>query len=101
MSQRFLIKLREPHRKSGLTAYAVAKQLGLNQNTVRKYLTEDVIQQELPVHVVQLIQFYGLDWQDPAVVEIIEIDDEVGEDTQRIIPINEEGEMQTPLAATA
>lgn len=73
---RFLIKLKEPHEKSGLSAYAVAKQLNLNASTVRKFVNNDVVAEFLPDHVLKIIQFYGLDWRDPKVIEIIEAPDE-------------------------
>ena len=87
MAKKFKIKLAEPHEQSGLTAYAVAKSLKLNQNTVRKYVSEDVIAEALYPHVIDLVEFYGLDWRDPNVVEVIE-------DAP-------EGQTKTPLAAIA
>lgn len=68
---RFLIKLKQAHENKGLTPYAVAKQLGLNQNTVRKYATEEIEADVLPAHVIQLANFYGVDWRDPAIIEVI------------------------------
>ncbi len=69
---KFRINLQPAHAKSGKTAYAVAKELGLNQNTVRKYATEIVVTDWLPAHVIQLADFYGVDWRDPLVVEVTE-----------------------------
>jgi len=73
---RFIIKLRKAHLKSGLSAYMVAKKLNLNEGTVRKYATQDVEAEFLPNHVLQLIEFYGLDWRDPDVIEVIHDEDE-------------------------
>jgi len=69
---RFIIKLHEAHAKSGLTAYRVATDLGLNEGTVRKYLTGEVRAVFLPNHVLQLAEYYGLDWRDPSVIEVID-----------------------------
>lgn len=73
---RFLVKLKEPHEKSGFSAYEVAKRLGLNASTVRKWVTKDNEAEFLPDHVLKIVNFYGLDWRDPAVIEVID----VGED---------------------
>lgn len=69
----FRIRLNELHKKSGLTAYAVAKETGLIQNTVRKYLTEEIVTERVHSYIVTLAEFYGADWRD--VVEVIEDDD--------------------------
>lgn len=81
---RVLIKLKDAHEKSGLTAYAVAKELNLNANTVRKYVNQDNVMQYIPVHVIQLAEFYGVDWRSSEIVEVIE-----------------EEEIKTPLAIPA
>lgn len=86
---RFLIKLKNVHEQHGLSPYAVAKKLDLNQNTVRKYLTEDVETDELLSHVLMLIDFFDLDWKDPAVIEVIEAEED---DTK---------EFKAPLAVPA
>ena len=69
MSGRFLIKLAAIHQKSGLTPYAVARETGLNENTVRKYVTEDVFSERIYSHIVTLTDFYGVDWRDPNIIE--------------------------------
>lgn len=69
---RFIIKLHQAHLKSGLTAYMVAKELGLNETTVRKYTKGNVKAEFLPNHVLQLVKFYGLDWRDPEIIEVID-----------------------------
>lgn len=69
---RFLVKLKEPHEKSGFSAYEVAKRLGLNASTVRKWVTNNVEAEFLPDHVLKIVAFYGLDWRDPAVIEVID-----------------------------
>lgn len=76
---KFRIKLQTAHIKSGKTAYAVARDLNLNQGTVRKYATEIVETEWLPAHVIQLADYYGVDWRDPDVVEVIEEDSEEDE----------------------
>jgi hypothetical protein len=69
---RFLVKLKGPHDKSGLSAYEVAKRLGLNAVTVRKWVSKDIEAEFLPDHVLKIVHFYGLDWRDPAVIEVID-----------------------------
>ncbi len=76
MKPRFIIKLSQAHSKSGLSAYMVAKKLGLNEGTVRKYASKDVEAEFLPNHVLQLVEFYGLDWRDPNVIQVIHQDGE-------------------------
>lgn len=88
--RRYLIKLKDAHDKSGLTTYAVAKKLGLNQNTARKYLTEYVETEMLPIYISRLAEFYGLNWRSPDVVEVIE--EEAGGESPKI---------KTPLAVPA
>lgn len=82
---RFIIRLKAAHDQTGLTAYAVAKELGLNQNTVRKYISEDVVAEMLPAYIVDLARFYGLELRD--VIQIIETD--------------EDPEIKTPLAVAS
>jgi len=85
---RFLINLKDAHEKSGLTAYAVAKQINSNsprdkpvitESTVRKYATQVVETTELISHVIVLAEFYGVDWHDPAIVQVIEEDESEGQ----------------------
>lgn len=95
MPRRFLIKLQKAHEDFGWSTYAVAKELGLAYNTVNKYVSSNVISDTLPTQVIQLAEFYGVDWKDPAVVEVIEDSD----DTQPITPIDEQ--IETPLIVPA
>lgn len=82
----FKIKLNRIHEQENLfTPYEVAKQLNLNENTVRKYLTREVTGQMLPVYIEAIASFYGVDWHD--VVEIIDTDEG-----------SEEGQKETLLA---
>jgi hypothetical protein len=69
VSGKFLIKLAAVHKKSGLSPYAVARATGLNENTVRRYVTEDVPSERIYSHIVTLTDFYGVDWRDPAIIE--------------------------------
>lgn len=70
---KFKIKLKAAHDKTGLTFYAVAKQTGIASNTVQKYADVDVVISDyIPTTVIRLAQFYGVDWRDPSVVEIVE-----------------------------
>ena len=76
-AQKFKIHLHDLHRESGLTFYRVAKETGLNSNTVQKYVGNgDIITTRLESHVLELAKFYGVDWRDPAIIDVIEVDDE-------------------------
>jgi hypothetical protein len=73
MGQRFKIKLKAAHDKTGLTAYMVGKRTGVAINTVSKYITHDeIIVDYIPATVVKLAEFYGLDWRDSKVIEVID-----------------------------
>jgi hypothetical protein len=64
------VKLKHLHDKTGLTAYAVWKETGISQTTVRKYTETDEVEVDyLPAAVFELIKFYGADWRDPSVIE--------------------------------
>lgn len=96
MKKRFRINLKDAHEKSGLTSYAVAKQLNINspdkpivtESTVRKYATRIVETDVLLSYVILMAEFYGVDWHDPAIVQVIEEDES-------------EGQMKAPLAVPA
>lgn len=90
MSGRFLIKLATIHQKSGLTPYAVARKTGLNENTVRRYVTEDVYSERIYSHIVTLTDFYGVNWRDPNIIEWVA--DKTGKESP---------ETKTPLAIPA
>lgn len=75
---KFRIRLKPVHEKSGMSPYKVWKKTGVAQTTVRKYVDADeVIQTYIPNVVVTLANFYGVDWRDPAIVEVIEEDPEI------------------------
>lgn len=83
---RFIIKLKPLHDKTGLTPYRVAKLTKVNQTTVRKYLETDRVEADkLEMTVITLIRFYGADWRDPSIVELVEVEEE------------SEGQIKTPL----
>jgi len=68
---KFIIRLKAIHDKTGLSPYAVAKQTGVVQNTVRKYVDVDFVESnQLPVAVIELCKFYGVDWRDSSIVEV-------------------------------
>jgi len=78
----FKIKLNRIHEeREGPTAYEIAKRLNLNENTVRTYLSGEVTRRMLPVYIKDLADFFGVDWRDSNIVEIIEVaDDEAGQE---------------------
>lgn len=70
---RFKIKLQKPHEQTGYSYYRVAKESGVALNTVKKYASvTEIISEYLPVAVIMLCDFYGVDWRDPEIVEVIE-----------------------------
>jgi hypothetical protein len=72
----YRIRLHNLHLKSGLSISDVRKRTGVALNTIKKYvLPAEVVQDELPVAVIRLIQFYGADWRDPTLIEIVENDE--------------------------
>lgn len=86
---RFLVKLKKAHQEKGLSTVDIHKATGIAINSVARYVSKDSVEVGyLSPIVIKLAQFYGLDWRDPSVVEIIPED----EDTP---------ETKTPLLATA
>lgn len=68
----FRINLKDAHERSGVTAYQVAKETGLALGTVYKYSrSSDIKTDRLENPVIVLAQYYGVDWRDPAVVEVV------------------------------
>lgn len=77
MRTKFVIRLREAYLRSGLSGYMVAKRTGIAQNTVRKYiLPESVVVFHIEGQVVELANFFGVDWRDPSIIDVIEVEDE-------------------------
>lgn len=73
MAKRFKVRLKAAHDATGLTAYAVWKQTGVAINTVEKYTQQDeLVADYIPATVIRLAEFYGLDWRDPKVIEVVE-----------------------------
>lgn len=69
---KFVIKLSEAHRRTGLSPYAVAKRTGIAKGTIARYAeNEQVIVDYFSSSILKLIEFYGLDWRDPAVIDVI------------------------------
>lgn len=70
---RFIVRLRETHIASGLSKYRVARDNNVSDNTVSKYVDEDFVSfGQLPTQVVKLCEYYGVDWRDPTIVEVID-----------------------------
>jgi transcriptional regulator with XRE-family HTH domain len=89
MAKQYIVRLKDAHKKAKLTKYAVARDTGLNYNTVNKYLSDEVRADVLPAHVITICEFLHLDWHDPAVIEVIDVEDESS------------GKFKTPLIALA
>lgn len=73
MKRKFKIQLKNAHEEKGLTVYAIAKQLKLSQTTVRKYIDQAVLSSYLPTVVIDLANFYGVDWRDPSIVDVVDV----------------------------
>jgi len=89
MAKQYVIKLKGAHINAKLTPYAVARDTGLNYNTVNKYLSNDVKADVLPAHVITLCEFFHLDWRNSEVIEVINVEDK------------SPGQFKTPLAVPA
>ncbi len=69
---KFRVRLKAIHEATGLTQYAVAKQSGVSINTVVRYTENDeILLDRFEPIVVKLLKFYGLNWRDPDVIEIV------------------------------
>ena len=69
---KFIVRLKHVHDKTGLTPYAVAKKISAAENTVRKYIESDeVVGHTMYGAVIELCDFYGVDWHDPSIVEVV------------------------------
>jgi len=84
---KFIIKLKDTHEETGLTSYAVARDTGLNNATVRKYTTENVLTERIYNYIKTLCDYYGVDWRDPNIIDWVS-DEEA-----------DSPETKTPLAA--
>lgn len=74
---KFIVRLKSVHDKTGLTAYAVARKVNASENTVRKYVDSDnVVSSSIFGVVIELCNFYGVDWRDPNIVETLIENDE-------------------------
>jgi hypothetical protein len=80
MAKQYVIKLKGAHKNAKLTPYAVARDTGLNYNTVNKYLSNTVKTDVLPAHVITLCEFFHLDWHNPAVIEVVNVDEPSGQE---------------------
>ncbi|MAU11093.1 MAG: hypothetical protein CL607_14835 [Anaerolineaceae bacterium] len=79
---RFKVYLKDAHDATGLSPYMVGKKTGVSTNTVARYVSENgILTDRIEGVLLALINFYGLDWRDPKVVEIIEDTTEGQEET--------------------
>ena len=58
------------------TIYKLAQKSGVTFNTVKKYIAGDISTPYLTTEVIQLCQYFGIDWHDPAFVEVIEVSED-------------------------
>jgi len=76
----FRVRLRHLHEKSGLSVYKVAKLTGLSHNSVGKYVTADYVDSEYVTTAVTILaEFYGANWRDSDIVEVLT--DDIEEET--------------------
>lgn len=73
-TSRILIKLKDAHAAKGESIYQVAKNLNMNYNTAKRFVTQDVIVEKMPPDVLRLAAYYGCNLQD--VVWVIEVQDD-------------------------
>lgn len=74
---KFVVRLKKAHEATGLSPYAVWKNTGVAQNTILKYVaTDEVFADRIEMPVIRLAEFYGLNWRDTSVIDVIK--DEVG-----------------------
>lgn len=85
MSRRFKIKLTKPFKKTGMTAYAIAKEIDVAENTIRKYVNEEIVVDYIPMTVVRIAEYLGVDWRDSKVIEVIE--EKGGESPKKKAPL--------------
>lgn len=72
---KFIVKLQPLHIASGLSAYRVAKDLGISKSTVGRYIEQESVEvAKIETNVVRMAEYYGAHWKD--VVEVIEEEDE-------------------------
>jgi len=88
---KILVKLKAVHARSGLSQYSIAKDTGISINTVKRYIGSKapdagVEVSYIPIEVIALCKHYGVDWRDPAIVEVIEADDEDETEAPLAIP---------------
>jgi len=79
--------LQSPETK---TIYKIAQKSGASFNTVKKYAAGDIKTPYLTGEVMQLCEYFGLDWRNPAIVEEFTSED-----------IASSGQFKTPLAVPA
>lgn len=73
LKKRFRLHLQAIHKQSGFSVYDVAEALGMSKNTVWKYVRPDVVEFDyLPSTVLDLCEFYGVDWRDKSILEVFE-----------------------------
>lgn len=80
--RKFHIKLKKAHEDSGKTAYRVWKDTGISPTTIAKYIGSEYTEADfLPATVIDLANYYQVDWRDPKVIEIVEVseDDDTGQ----------------------
>lgn len=93
MAKHFIVHLSQKLNEARLnpetpTIYKIAQKSGVTFNTVKKYIAGDVSTPYLTAEVMQLCEFFGLDWRNPSVVEEVTIAD-----------VDESGQLKTLLAA--
>ena len=76
MSTKFKVKLKGIHEESDITLYRVSKDTNLPLNTVKRYAKHEPIISRLEATVLTLCEYYGVDWRDPEIVEVIDEDEE-------------------------
>jgi hypothetical protein len=72
MKRSFKVKLQKVHEQADVSGFAVSKAIGASYNTVLKYISnEEVVVDYLHYTVLALCDFYGVDWRDPEIIEVV------------------------------
>jgi transcriptional regulator with XRE-family HTH domain len=75
MKFKYVVKLKQAHEETGLSAYMVAKRTGVSINTVDRYAKKDSVEiDQLNIGVAILADFYGVPFHEA--VQVIKQDEE-------------------------
>ena len=69
---KFVVNLVDAHKRKCMTAVAVSEELGLQPNTVRRFIRADNVEvKQISVALAVMCDFYGVDFHDAVKVQAI------------------------------